>query len=139
MKHKFLSPNLVAFFFATTFILSGCIRFPTHHEFGSYSNAEKFYAEGKYDKAIGSYKKYIDEQPEGNLAIISKYYIGKSYAALKKNSEAKSEFEAIINKYPDLIWAELSKEQLKNLASEPPKSWLNRDRSGLLRSPFCLG
>ncbi len=92
---------------------------PSHHEFGSYSDAEKFYAEGKYDKAIGSYQKYIDEQPDGNLAIISKYYIAKSHAALKQNNIAKSEFEAIINKYPDLIWAELSKEQVKNLATEP--------------------
>ena len=122
MKHKYLLQKLSGFLFAATFILSGCIHLPTHHEFGSYSNAEKFYAEGKYDKAISSYKKYIDEQPEGNLAIISKYYIGKSHAALKQNSEAKAEFEAIVNKYPDLIWAELSKEQLKNLAAEPPKS-----------------
>ncbi len=90
---------------------------PSHHQFGSYSDAEKFYAEGKYEKAIDSYQKYINEQPDGNLAIISKYYIAKSHAALKQNVEAKVGFEAIINKYPELIWAELSKEQLKTLAA----------------------
>ncbi len=100
------------------FILSGCLHMPTRHDFGSYSNAEKFYTEGKYDKAIDSYKKYIEEQPDGNLAIISQYYIAKSHVALNQKSEAKAEFEAIINKYPDLIWAELSKEQLKNLGAE---------------------
>lgn len=93
---------------------------PSRHEFGNYSNAEKFYAEGKYDKAIDSYQKYIDEQPDGNLAIISKYYIAKSHAALNHISEAKSGFQNIIQKYPDLIWSELSKQQLKKLDSESP-------------------
>ena len=101
---------------------------PSRYDFGSYSNAEKFYAEGKYDKAIGSYQKYIDEQPDGNLAIISKYYIAKSHVALKHDADAKAGFESIIQKYPELIWAELSKEQLQLLNSTsteaivPPKS-----------------
>ena len=115
MKHNYLLQRLPGFLILSVFILSGCLHLPSRHDFGSYSNAEKFYAEGKYDKAIGSYKKYIDEQPDGNLAVISKYYIGKSHVALKQNLEAKAEFEAIINKHPDLIWAELSKEQLKHL------------------------
>jgi TolA-binding protein len=96
-------------------MLSGCLRSPARHQFGNYSNAEKYYAEGKYDKAIDSYRKYIDEHPEGNLAVIAEYYIAKSYAALNKDVEARTGFEAISNKYPDLIWAELSKEQLKEL------------------------
>ncbi len=111
MKHKILFSFLVA-----VFILTGCLHAPAHHQFGSYSDAEKFYAEGKYDKAIASYKKYREEHPEGNLAIIAEYYIAKSQVALKNNDQAKSGFQDIINKYPELIWAELSKEQLKNLA-----------------------
>ena len=95
---------------------------PARHNFGSYSNAEKFYAEGKYEKAIESYQKYIDEQPEGNLAIISQYYIAKSHVALKHNKEAKSGFEGIVQQHPELIWAELSKEQLKTLEVDAAKS-----------------
>lgn len=98
-------------------LFTGCFHLPVRHDFGSYSNAEKFYAEGKYQKAIDSYKKYIDEQPEGNLAIISKYYIAKSYAALNQKSQAKVGFDEIIRLYPDLVWAELSKEQLSSLGS----------------------
>lgn len=96
-------------------LLCGCLHMPMRHDFGNYSNAERFYSEGKYQKAIESYQKYIDEQPEGNLAIVAKYYIAKSYAALNEKDKAKTGFEAIAQQYPDLIWAELSKEQIKNL------------------------
>ncbi len=101
--------------FVCIVFLSGCLRGPSRHQFGDYSNAEKFYAEGKYEKAIDSYSKYIDSHPEGNLSIIAEYYIAKSYAELNKVAEARSGFQAIASKYPDLIWAELSKEQVKAL------------------------
>lgn len=95
---------------------------PSRHEFGSYSDAEKYYAEGKYEKAISSYQKYINEQPDGNLAVIAQYYIAKSHVALNQSDKANSGFQAIIKQYPDIIWAELSKEQLKKLVVEPAKS-----------------
>ena len=100
---------------AVLFLFAGCLHMPARHDFGHYSDAEKFYADGKYEKAIDSYRKYINDQPEGNLAIIAKYYIAKSQTALKRNDEAKTGFQSIVQQYPDLIWAELSKEQLKNL------------------------
>lgn len=103
-------------FFVCIF-LSGCLRSPARHQFGDYSNAEKYFAEGKYEKAIDSYQKYVDRNEDGNLSIIARYYIGKSNVALQKPDVAKKSFTEIINQYPDLIWAELSKEQIENLDS----------------------
>ncbi len=98
--------------------LSGCLRSPARHQFGDYSNAEKYYAEGKYEKAIDSYQKYVDGHSEGNLSIIARYYIAKSNVALNKPDVATKYFQDIVNQYPDLIWAELSKEQLKKIEPE---------------------
>lgn len=96
--------------------LSGCLRSPARHQFGDYSNAEKYYAEGKYEKAIDSYQKYVNQHEDGNLAVIARYYIAKSHVALNQEADAKKYFQKIIDQYPDLIWAELSKEQLQKLS-----------------------
>lgn len=117
MKSYFFIQRALLIVFVGCFFLSGCLRSPARHQFGDYSNAEKYYAEGKYEKAIDSYQKYVDRNDDGNLSIIARYYIAKSYVALQKHDEAKKYFAEIVNQYPDLIWAELSKEQIKNLDS----------------------
>jgi len=114
MLTKNILKSIYTFAFAAI-IFCGCLHMPARHDFGNYSNAERFYSEGKYEKAIDSYQKYINEQPDGNLTIIARYYISKSHVALKQTDKAKSGFQSIIQQYPDLIWAELSKEQIKNL------------------------
>ena len=83
--------------------------------FGTYSEAEQFYSKGQYEKAIQKYQAYIDENPEGNLAVISQYYMAKSHAALGHSGEAKALYQQIAQKYPDLVWANFSKTQLKEL------------------------
>lgn len=83
--------------------------------FGHYSEAEQLYGKGQYEKAIEKYQAYIDENPEGNLAVISRYYMAKSHAALGHTEEAKKLYEQIAEKYPDLVWANFSKTQLKEL------------------------
>ncbi len=88
---------------------------PEQFYFGSYSEAEKFYNKGQYERAIEEYQKYIDENPEGNLAVISQYYIAKSHAALGNFDQARKIYETIIQQYPDLVWANFSRTQLKEL------------------------
>jgi len=117
MKSIFFMKHVLLIAFLGVFFLSGCLRSPARHQFGDYSNAEKYYAEGKYEKAIDSYEKYVERNDDGNLSIIARYYIAKSNVALQKPDEAKKHFNEIINQYPDVIWAELSKEQIKNLES----------------------
>ena len=88
--------------------------------FGNYSEAEQFYNKGQYEKAIQKYQAYIDENTEGNLAVISQYYMAKSHAALGHKDEAKALYQQIAQKYPDLVWANFSKTQLKELEGAAP-------------------
>ena len=91
---------------------------PEHFYFGSYSEAEQFYNKGDYEAALLKYQAYIDENPKGNLAVISQYYIAKSHAALGHMDQAKEIFHTIISKYPDLVWASFSESQLKELEGQ---------------------
>jgi len=114
--HRFLVLSLICL------LLTSCIRRggnPEHFYFGPYSEAEKFYSKGEYEKAIEKYQAYIDENPDGNLAVISQYYIAKSHASLGHMDQAKTLYEEIIQKYPDLVWAKFAETQLKELDSNP--------------------
>lgn len=96
-------------------------RGPEHFYFGNYSEAEQFYNKGEYQKAIEKYRAYIDENPEGNLAVISQYYIAKSHVALNEMDKATEIFKKIKRDYPDLVWASFAETQLKDLQSAPSK------------------
>ncbi len=105
-------------FFLLTIIISGCInrgRREGDYYFGSYSEAEIFYNRKEYQKAIQRYQSYIDENPEGNLAVISQYYIAKSHLALGRTDEAKALFSKILSEHPDMVWANFSEGQLKEI------------------------
>lgn len=98
---------------------ASCLRKnPEHFYFGVYSDAEELYNKGDYAQAIQKYQQYIDENPEGNLAVISYYYIAKSNAALGQVEEARKIYNKIVAGYPELIWANFSKTQLKELESK---------------------
>jgi TolA-binding protein len=98
---------------------SACAHNPESFYFGKYSEAEKLYNKGKYQEAIGKYQAYLDENTQGNLAVISNYYIAKSYVALGKPEQAKPIFEKIIKENPDVIWANFSKTQLAEMEGKP--------------------
>ena len=98
-------------------LIAGCAHNPDQFYFGNYSEAERFYAKGQYDRAIQKYQSYIDENPEGNLAVIAAYYMGRSHQALGHIDEAKIIYESIVNNHKDLVWANFSETQLKELAS----------------------
>ena len=98
---------------ALVLLASACARNPERFYFGNYSEAERLYADGQYEHAIQKYQAYIDENPEGNMAVISRYYIGKSQAALGHIDQAKTIFSDIIEKHPDVVWANFSKTQLE--------------------------
>ena len=89
--------------------------------FGNYSEAEALYNRGEYEKAIQKYQGYIDENPEGNLALISQYYIARSHAALGRTDEAKRLFQKIVKEHHDTVWANFSESQLKDLEKAPKK------------------
>lgn len=111
-----------------TFSVMSCARRqgPDNFYFGAYSEAEALYNRKEYEKAIQKYQAYVDENPEGNLAVISRYYMGRSYAALGKTEQAKEIFEKIVAQHPNLVWANFADTQLKELqksaSSETPTS-----------------
>ena len=88
---------------------------PDGFYFGSYSEAEALYNQKQYERAIQKYQAYIDENPEGNLAVISQYYMGRSHAALGHIDEAKSIYQKIVQEHPNLVWANFADTQLKEL------------------------
>lgn len=108
--------------------LTSCSRFhkpfrgPEHYYFGTYSEAERYYNKGEYDKAIAKYKAFLNEKPEGNLAVISQYYIGKSYAAMGQPAEARKIFKKLVKDYPDMVWANFARNQLKEMEFSAKKA-----------------
>ena len=103
------------------FSLVSCARRqnPDNFYFGAYSEAEALYNRKDYEKAVQKYQAYIDENPEGNLAVISHYYMGRSHAALGHMEEAKSIFQKIVQEHPNLVWANFAETQLKELEKVP--------------------
>jgi TolA-binding protein len=110
--------QIVGVSFAIAVLLfSSCARHSRNFYFGNYSEAEKLYNKGDYQKAVEKYQAYIDENPEGNLALIAEYYIAKSQQALGNADEAKKRYEKIIAEHPDAVWANFSKTKLREIQS----------------------
>ncbi len=109
------------FFLLWSVCLTSCARwFPKgveHFNFGSYSEAEAAFNKGNYQEAIGKYTAYVAENPEGNLAVIAKYYTAKSYSNLGQQDKARVLYQEIMTKNPDLVWAKFADSQLKDLAA----------------------
>jgi TolA-binding protein len=86
--------------------------------FGNYSEAEELFAKGEYEKAIDKYQQYRTENPQGNMAIMAKYYMAKSYQELEQLDMAKQYYNEIIAENPDVVWANFSKNQLEALSEK---------------------
>jgi TolA-binding protein len=113
--HLFLLLGVIPF-------VSACAHQSERFYFGNYSQAENFYNKGEFERAIQKYQAYIDENPEGNLAVIAAYYMARSHAALGHKEEARVLFEGIIKNHPQVVWANFSETQLKELESVTPSN-----------------
>jgi len=97
--------------------LTSCLSRREVFYFGNYSQAEQLFNQGDYLRAIQRYQAYIDENPEGHLAIISQYYIARSHQALGHADEAKTIYERIVRDHPDVVWANFSQTQLNEASN----------------------
>ena len=97
--------------------LTSCRSNPSFN-FGAYSEAEKFYEKREYGKAIAKYEAYVRENPEGNLAVISYYYMAKSYEGVGNVDKAKELYEKITQEHPRLVWANFARARLQELRGE---------------------
>ena len=96
-------------------LFASCAFHSSKHSFGPYSAAETFYSKGNYSKAIEKYQEYLALNPQGNMAAISEYYIGKSHVLSGDAAKACESFKRVVTQYPKTSWAEFSKEQLELL------------------------
>ena len=99
-------------------VFPGCSAAPRAFDFGTYSEAERHYEKGEYEKAIAKYEEYLREDPEGNLAVISTYYLAASHEGLGRAEEARRLYEKIIRGHPKLVWADFAKARLEELDSK---------------------
>ncbi len=95
--------------------ITSCATSPERFDFGSYSEGERLYNKGEYQKAIEHYQAYLNEQPQGSLAVIAEYYIAKSYAAMGDLDEAKKRYQKIVQENPGIVWANFAENQLKEI------------------------
>lgn len=108
----FLSLILVS-----TFLISCASGGATGRQFGPYSEAERYYQNGKFGDAASQYEKYLSENPQGALVTVASYYLAKCYVALGRKDEAKAGFQKIITESPKTTWADFSKKQLEVLGA----------------------
>ena len=107
MKNLFILISLL--------ILGGCRSTPAAFNFGPYSQAERFYEKKEYSKAIAKYEEYVHENPDGNLAVISYFYMAKSYESLGQKEKARELYQKISREYPNVVWTNFAKARLKQL------------------------
>ena len=119
MRIPFSSLVPAAFFL---FLTASCAHRVENYYFGNYSEAERLYNKGEFEKAIQKYQAYIDQNPEGNLAVISLYYMARSHGALGHAEEAKRLYQQIMKDDPDAVWAHFSETQLKELEGGAPSA-----------------
>ena len=117
IKHSLLPFILTVFIFT----LTAC-QTPSSFNFGAYSEAERLYEKKKYKEAVTKYEEYLRENPEGNMSVISTYYLAKSHEALAQFDQAKALYEKIVREHPDLTWANFARERLVELSSQEAKS-----------------
>ena len=96
-------------------MFASCAHGSSLHSFGPYSEAETFYKEGNYPKAIEKYQEYLTANPQGNLAAIAEYYIAKSYLVSGDKTRARKSFERVVKQYPKTSWADFALEQIDML------------------------
>ena len=107
--------RVLLFALMSLILASSCAQRREAFYFGDYSEAEAFYNKGEYERAIQKYQTYIAENPEGNLAVIAKYYVAKSHAALGQIEEARKIYQKIVEDKVDVVWTNLAEAQLKEL------------------------
>ena len=117
MKIRCVSSLLkpLAFLFLVLFV--SCQSTGSFH-FGSYSEGERLYEKREYGKAIAKYEEYIRDHPEGNMAVISQYYMARSYEELGQAEKAREIYEKIVKEKPQLIWASFSKTRLEEIKKQ---------------------
>lgn len=84
-----------------------------------FDQAQIFYAEEKFDEAIGSYKNIIDRFPDGENRIKAIFMLGFLYAnSLQEFAQAAKYYNMVIQEYPDDELTPSAQFELDNLGKD---------------------
>ncbi len=69
----------------------------------TYASAEKVYMSANWTEAAGLFESYMDKFPTGKFVLSATYYKGDCNLKLHRNSEAKNDFLAVVDKPKNLF------------------------------------
>ncbi len=76
---------------------------------------EAYYTQGKYREAANAYREFIETYKTAQWLPDAYYKRGLSYRELNMKDQAKADFQTVIQKYPDSLFASLAKQQLEGI------------------------
>ena len=65
-----------------------------------YQAAFNLLKDGKYDKAIEDFQKFLSDFPASSLADNAQYWLGEAYYVNRNYPDAESAFQRVVEKYP---------------------------------------
>ena len=67
----------------------------------AYERAFNLLKEGRYDLAVAAFKTFVGKFPDGRYADNAQYWLGEANYVQRKFKQALSEFEKLVNDFPD--------------------------------------
>lgn len=98
-----------------------------------YAQAEAFYAEYTWDKAIELFQKFVDENPDDARVPSAEYKILDSRLRLRRFDEFEAAADAFIKKYRRSVWSARANSLLAQYLYERER-WSNWERIGNLHA-----
>lgn len=83
----------------------------------TYNEAKRLYDQKRYDDAREYFQQFITNHPESPLVEASMYFLGDCYKQKEEFQKAMATYQNLINKYRSGFWADLAKEEIKQIKS----------------------
>ncbi len=81
----------------------------------AFDDAEEFFSQKQWKKAVVLYQKYRDKSPNGADVPAATFKIGSCFQEMKMNKEARVFYEEVIEKHPKSKFAKLAQTRLNQL------------------------
>ncbi|MDD4956820.1 MAG: tetratricopeptide repeat protein [Candidatus Omnitrophica bacterium] len=113
-KKRYITGIVTAVLVVAVFFAQGtCLALTIKDSMKLYDEGKREYKREKYDEAIESFKKAVEECPESAMTEVAMYYLGKSYEKAGQKTEAKTVLKGLIEKYGSGKWAVWANNDIK--------------------------